>query len=69
MTTHVSIIAMWAIFVALVVDTHVFPEGLLALLAREYHLCRSLERVIRDFCMTFWALRGRVQHKSALDSA
>lgn len=69
MTTHVSIIAMRTIFVALVVDTHVFPEGLLALLACEYHLCCSLERVVRDFCMTFWALRVRVEHQSALDSA
>lgn len=44
-STHVVVIAMWTVLVALFVESHVFSERLFAFLADENHLCGFLQGV------------------------
>lgn len=47
--THVVVIAMWAVLIALLITCHVFSEGLLALFASKRHLRRLREVVVLRF--------------------
>jgi hypothetical protein len=51
--THVMIVAMRTVFIAVLVDFHVLPESLLAFLANENHLAGLCERMLFLFSMTF----------------
>ena len=51
------VVAVGAIFIALIVFTHVLPEGFLAFLAGEDHLCRLLQVVILRLGVTFCAIK------------
>jgi|SRR6267142_1789922 len=53
---HVVIITMRAVFVALLVNGHVFSEGLLALLTHEGHFCRPRKRMRLCLRVTFGAI-------------
>jgi hypothetical protein len=54
--THVVIITMWAILVAVLVSGHVLAKGLLAFFTDEGHFCRSRKRMRLRLCMTFRAV-------------
>ena len=54
--THIVVITMRTVLVALVVLGHVLPESLLALLAHEHHLHRLRQLVRLRFRVTFRAV-------------
>jgi hypothetical protein len=53
---HVVIITMRAVLVALLVNGHVFSEGLFALFTHEGHFCRSRKRMCLCLRVTLGAI-------------
>ena len=56
LSTYEVVITVRAVLVALVELRDIFPEGFLALLADERHLCRLRESVGLRFCVAFGAI-------------
>lgn len=54
--THIVIITVWTILVALLVVRHVLAKRLFALFARKRHLCRLLKSVVLRFCVALCAV-------------
>lgn len=56
-STHIVIIAVGTVFVALLVVGHVLAKSFLALFANEHHLVRLLEFMILGFRMAFCTIK------------
>ena len=54
--THIVIIAVWTILVALLVVCHVLAKRLFALFACKRHLCCLLQSVVLRFCVALCAV-------------
>lgn len=55
---------MWAVFIALLVGCHVFPESFLAFLTYEGHFHRFLQRMLGYFGMTLRAVEPLLAARS-----
>ena len=64
MNSHIMIIAVWAVFIAFFINSHIFPKSLFAFLAHERHFRRFSKWMGFDFSMTFSTIKPLLAARS-----